>query len=156
MPPLPLGAKTIGREWPIEEGGFGATAKTDEAGQPIIGLYPLNRNGQPCGQASEYFYQHLMIRIVAGYDNRYKAVVVYADVEVTTHGMNLRVLVPPHLMERGLDRYLSAAWGSAPPQTYEAPTNANWLVMPVPQVNRCVPYLKEPYALPLIQLNPTE
>lgn len=130
---LPLGAREIGCEWVFEEGGFGITAKTDEAGQPVIGVYPLSKDGLPSGHQTEYAYQRLLIRIVAGYDKG-KAIVVFADVEITGIGMNLRVLVPPHLMESGLDRHLSAKWGSPPPRRYEPPANGNWAIEPTVRI----------------------
>ena len=126
MGKFPLGAKKIGRLWPIEEGGFGVTACTDATGQPIIGIYPLKPNGQPAGQEILYAHQRLMIRIVIGHDVRAKAIVVFADIEVTPQGMGLRVLMPQWLMARGYDSHLLARWGSPAPRLNEAPVNSNW------------------------------
>jgi hypothetical protein len=74
-----------------------------------------------------------LIRIVAGYDKG-KAIVVFADVEITGLGMNLRVLVPPYLLESGYARHLSAKWGDPPPYRYEPPTNGNWAVAPMVRI----------------------
>jgi hypothetical protein len=73
-PSLPLGAEKIGCIWPIEEGGFVATAKTDATGKPIIGISSLNPDGKLSGQDTGYAYQHLIIRIVVGYDDKGRAI----------------------------------------------------------------------------------
>ncbi len=130
-PPLPFNARLIGLQWPTEHGGIGVTARTDEAGQAIIGLYPLNPAGEASGQATEFAHHRLMIRVIAGYDENCKAIIIYADIEITALGVGLRVVVPPHLMSRGYDRYLFAAWGSRSPRLHDAPANANWPLAPL-------------------------
>lgn len=123
---LPLGARKIGLVWPVQEGGFGVTACTDSAGQPVIGLYPLNPEGRPSGQETSYAYQRLLIRLVVGYDTDRRAIIVFADIEVAPRGLLLRVVIPPNLAARELDTHLSVKWGSKPPSFYEAPANGNW------------------------------
>ena len=126
MPPFPLEIRKIGCIWPIEEGGFGVTASMDATGQPMIGFYPLNPEGQPSGQETLYAHQRLMIRVVTGFDAQHRAIVVFADAEITAEGLGLRVVMPQRLVERGYDRYLFVPWNSPMPRLYEAPVNANW------------------------------
>ena len=115
-PSLPLNAEEICLEWPIEEGGFGVTARTDPTGQPIIGIYGLDPERKVPGPESRYGYDHLMIRVVAGVDEQDRAIIVFADIHVTADGLALRVLVPSYLISHGYDRYLFAPWAkpSAP------------------------------------------
>jgi hypothetical protein len=127
--PLPLNARRIGVEWPIPEGGIGATARTDDAGQPYIGLYPLCPKGQPACQPIEFPRSRLMIDVVVGYD-RGLEIVVFIDAEITSWGLNLRVVVPTHIGFLRTRRRLSARWGSPSPQFHNCPTTADWLVFP--------------------------
>jgi len=111
---LPLNAKEIGLEWPIEEGGIGVTARTDSAGLPYIGLYPLSPNGNSTGYVVEFTRERLMTNIVAGYVKGH-AILVFIDVEVTVRGLHLRVVMPPAMLNCGYDRSLSARWGTKSP-----------------------------------------
>ncbi len=131
---LPRNAEGIGCLWKIEEGGFGITSRTDAAGQPIIGIFPLNRFGLPAGRTAEFpFRDHLIIRLIAGYDARGRGIVVYADTTVTMLGIKLRVLVPPFMIMRGLRRYFFVPWTEPLPIFTKAPANSNWSILPMPR-----------------------
>jgi|GEM_PF-4631325 len=117
---FPLAAEKIGLEWPIEEGGIGITARTDETGQPYIGLYPLDPTGQPAGECCEFPRSRLMIDVVAGY-RRGQAIVVYLHADVTERGLDMRVIMPVYMARRGYPHRLSASWEGVSLQLYEDP-----------------------------------
>jgi hypothetical protein len=118
MMPLPLNAARIRLEWPIEQGGFAVTARTDRAGLPIIGLYSLNPKGLPTGEPIEFAHGQLVLRVVAGHDEEQHPITVIADIIIDYQGLALRVIMPEHMIERGYDRYLFVAWSS---QSAESP-----------------------------------
>ena len=112
MMPLPINAPRIKLEWPIEQGGFGVTARTDRAGLPIIGLYPLDPKGLPTGKPIEFAHGQLVLRVVVGHDEEQHVITVIADIIIDYRGLALRVIMPEHMIECGYDRYLFVAWSS--------------------------------------------
>jgi len=123
---LPLNADDIGLLWPIEEGGFGITASTDEAGLPYIGLYTLNRLGDPMSPPLHFQHQRLMCRLIAGYIRRHP-IVVFIDAEVSCRGLNVRFTPPTIIKQRGYKNLKFAAWGSEAPRYHFTifPANSN-------------------------------
>ncbi|MGB9152203.1 MAG: hypothetical protein WCD70_03845 [Alphaproteobacteria bacterium] len=126
---LPLDAGEIYVHWRIEGGGIGVTAFTDEAGDPYIGLCPLNWNGDPCGPPLYLQRMRLMADIVVGFMSR-KPVVVFVDAEITSHGLQVRISEPPHLTRFGHPRHISARWGDPPPthRMILYPAHFDWFV----------------------------
>jgi hypothetical protein len=130
-PTLPLDAGEIYVHWRIDGGGIGVTAFTDEGGNPYIGFYPLNWNGDPCGPPLYFQRMRLMADIVVGFTSR-KPVVVFVDAEVNQRGLQVRLSEPLYLTRFGYPRHISARWGDPPPMHRLTlyPANSNWLVTP--------------------------
>ncbi len=115
MSPLPLHAQDIFVEWPIEGGGIGVTAYTDEAGLPYIGFYPLNWEGKSVGKSFDFQRSRLMSPVVAGFIGR-KPIVVSIDAEITAHGLSAWFCVPVYMAPKNYPHHLSAPWGSEAPR----------------------------------------
>ena len=128
---LPLDASEIYVHWRIDGGGIGVTAFTDEAGDPYIGFYPLNWNGDPCGPPLYFRRMRLMADIVVGFTSQ-KPVVVFVDAEITTRGLQVRVDQPLCMAHLGYPRHISARWGDPPPMHRMTlyPANTNWVINP--------------------------
>jgi hypothetical protein len=108
---LPLNADEIGFEWPIEEGGIGVTARTDQGGTPLIGLYQLKNTKRGSGRYCEFPRDRIKTGIVAGYTANRKPVKVFIDVALTPRGMEMHVSLPATLRDRGYPTQMFAAWG---------------------------------------------
>ena len=123
---LPLNAEDIDLKWHIQEGGIGITASTDETGLPYIGLYLLNRMGDPISFPISLQHQHLMCRLVAGYIKR-QPIIVFIDAEVTVSGLNVRFVPPAVIKQRGYKKHTFVAWGSEGPRYHLTvyPANSN-------------------------------
>jgi hypothetical protein len=109
IPLLPLNAGRIRLEWPIEQGGFGVTARTDTAGLPYIGLYRLDPQNYAEPRPIEFPRDRLSIGLIAGYDGD-RVIQVFIAVEITVKGLRLRVNMPQFMYERGYPRYLFVPW----------------------------------------------
>ncbi len=107
---LPMQAEEIGCVWITDEGGFHITAKTDSVGHSVIGVATFDRRRKTPSPATEYLHDHVLHRLVVGYDGCGKAIAVYAKIEVTERGLEVRVLVPPVLKARRVNHYLFAPW----------------------------------------------
>jgi hypothetical protein len=109
MRALPLSAASIKLEWPIAQGGIGASACTDETGQTYIKLYRLIPEIYVPGLAVEYPKARVMIDAVAGYDQN-RRIIVFVDAEVTYRGLDLKIIPPPSMAMPYYTRHLFRAW----------------------------------------------
>jgi hypothetical protein len=110
MMPFPFNAEPIALKWRAKQGGFGVMAWTDMAGLPVIGLNPLNPDGQSMGKPIEYAHDRLRQRLVIGRDEQRRVIMVLANILVDHRGLALRVAVPQHMLDLSYDRYLSVPW----------------------------------------------
>lgn len=114
--PYPLNAPEISVEWRHDEYGLGITAMTDEAGQPYIGLYPLDLEGIQSGQPIYFRRSRLIADILVGYNN-YKPASIYIDADVSMRGLDVRLRPFHGFIGPKQPCHLYACWrGSNSPQ----------------------------------------
>ena len=112
---LPLQAMPIGVEWITIEGGFGIAASTDARGEALMGLYKINRMGQPCGLPILFPRDRLMMDIVLGLEDGI-VMPLFFDAHITKYGVEVTICPPLHIKQRGVSRFQSSVWGSNPPE----------------------------------------
>lgn len=110
---LPKKAETIFVEWIVKEGGFQASAWTDENGTPFLAVKTLNRIGKTTGIYDWHRRDNLTSDMVAGFVNG-RALTVRLHLRVTRKGLAFTVSLPPD-SKHDFKEKLFAPWGSGEP-----------------------------------------
>ena len=111
--PLPKQAKTIFVEWIVKEGGFQASAWTDENGTPFLAVKTLNRIGKTTGLYDWHRTDSFISDMVAGFTNG-RALVVRLHLQLNPEGLAFTVSLPPG-SKHNFEEKLFVSWGSGEP-----------------------------------------
>jgi hypothetical protein len=115
---LPLSADPISVEWLTREGGIRAVAWTDEKGIPFLGIFTLNRMGQPNGLPCWFRRQRFSSDVVIGFSDE-KPVIIRVCAHVQSWGLVVDLHLSRYVTKTfRYRRRLFTPWHKSPPPSF--------------------------------------
>jgi hypothetical protein len=115
---FPRNAEPVSVEWLTREGGVRAVAWTNERGVPFLGVFTLNRLGQPNGLPCWYRRSRFLSDIVIGFNGE-KPVIVRLYVRVRSWGLEATIRLTRYATQTyQYHRNLFAPWHTSPPPSF--------------------------------------